>query len=105
MQKLKVRLLDDYLITTTNKRDGLIILEGPSEILTRQTVLVAGPNAMVVPGDEIEINTSGFQRKFVHPKNGIGPDIEVVVPPLIEIDKKEYLYLSSRQIKYIYTNE
>lgn len=87
-------------------KDGIIVTSSErGEILTRQTVLVAGPNALVKPGDEIEISTVNFKKKFVHPKNGIGPDYEVILPPIEIIDDNEYLFLSSNDIKYIYLND
>lgn len=87
-------------------KEGIVVTSSErGEILTRQTVLVAGPNALVKPGDEIEISTANFKKKFIHPKNGIGADYEVTLPPIEIIDKKEYLFLSSNDIKYIYLNE
>lgn len=106
----KVRCLYDKIITTANVQfmteSGVIL--SPSEkgtVMTRQTVLVAGPNAIVKPGDEIEINSDRFQRIRREPKNGIGPDKEFIIPPIEVIDKEQYLFISSSEIKYIYLNE
>lgn len=115
MEKLNVRCMGDSLITTVNTRkvtaSGLIITDKEmGEVLTRQTVLVAGPHAGVVAGEEIEINTSRFPRKNLGPKqvgsvNDIGPDRFEVIVPIEKIDGKDYLFLNSTHIKFVYTKE
>jgi hypothetical protein len=89
-----------------NKKSGSIILKTQDEILTRQTVLVAGPNAGVVAGEDIEIFVERFPKKMrgsdKYNKNGIGPDNFDFVIPVEIIDGESYLFISSREIKWIY---
>jgi hypothetical protein len=98
----------DHVITTAETKkitDGGIILTADEKgaILTRQTVLVAGPNANVVPGEEIEINVDRFPRKNIGPARlDIGEDRYIIVPPIEIINEKPYLFISSREIKYVY---
>jgi hypothetical protein len=106
----RVRCFFDHIITTVNKKKTSVILNTPDEILTRQIVLVAGPEAGVVPGEEVEIDVSKFQRKNVGPKqigavNDIGPDKFVIIPPIEIIDETPYLFLSRREIKYVYLKD
>jgi len=106
LKKLRIRCMYDHLICTMNKKPGSIILKTQDEILTRQTVLVAGPNAGVVAGEDIEIFVDRFPKKLREPnkynKNGIGPDNYDFVIPVEEIDGEKYLFLSSREIKWTY---
>jgi len=106
LKKLRIRCMYDHLICTMNKKPGSIILKTQDEILTRQTVLVAGPNAGVVAGEDIEIFVDRFPKKLREPnkynKNGIGPDNYDFVIPVEEIDGEKYLFLSSREIKWAY---
>ena len=104
MEKIGVKCLYDHIITTANKRGKTIILNEAEELLSRQTVLAAGPNASVLPGDEIEINTRLFEVKNSFPPNGIGPDKIKVIVPVEVIDGKECLFISSREIKWVYDN-
>ena len=107
LKKLNVRVPYDHIITTLNVRkvtkEGIILTSKESgEILTRQTVLVCGPNSLVTVGEEVEINTSLFKKEYSDPKNGIGKDKVEVIPPIEIIEGEPYLYISSREIKWIY---
>lgn len=111
MEKVNVRCLYDHIITTTNKKKGSLVIDTKDVLLSRQTVLVAGPNANVVPGEEIEINMDRFPKVMRDPnkdkytKNGIGPDNYDVVIPIEKIDGQECLFISSREIKWIYEDK
>jgi hypothetical protein len=107
LKKLNIRLTFDHIITTLNVKkvsnSGIILTsKEQGEILTRQTVLACGPNSMVTVGEEVEININLFKRKFTAPKNGIGKDLEEIIPPVELIDGAPYLFITSREIKYIY---
>lgn len=108
LKKLPIRCMYDHLICTMNKKPGSIILKTEDEILTRQTVLVAGPNAGVVAGEDIEIFVDRFPKKMrgsdKYTKNGIGPDNFDYVIPVEIIDGENYLFISSREIKWAYEN-
>lgn len=108
-----VRLQFDHIITTmdtvkitasgivlTNKEEG--------EVKSRQTVLVAGPNSGVIPGDEIELWVERFPKKQRQPdkyeKNGIGSSKFEIALPIEVIDKEPYLFISTREIKWIYVD-
>jgi hypothetical protein len=122
MQELKIRLMYDNIVTTMNTKkvtnSGVIITsKKEGDILTRQTVLAAGPNAGVEVGEEIEINVDRFPKKNVGPKqvgavSDIGSDRFVIVPPIEVLSvtdekgvtkEEPFLFISSREIKYIYT--
>ena len=107
LKKLNIRLTFDHIITTLNVKkvteSGIILTSNESgEILTRQTVLACGPNSLVTMGEEVEVNVNLFKRKFTAPKNGIGKDLEEIIPPIELIDGEPYLFITSREIKYIY---
>ena len=107
LKKLNIRLTFDHIITTLNVKkvteSGIILTSKESgEILTRQTVLACGPNSLVSVGEEVEINLNMFKRKFTAPKNGIGPDIEEIIPPIEIVNNEPYLFITSREIKYVY---
>jgi hypothetical protein len=104
----------DHIITTANTRKispGGVILTSKEtgEILSRQTVLVAGPNANVSAGEEIELFVDRFPKKNkgarqIGSVSDIGPDNYEIIPPIEIIDKKPYLFISSREVKYVYVN-
>ena len=101
----KVRLQYDKILTTMNEekvtKSGLI--RSSSLILNRQTVVACGPNSGVKVGDEVEINPAFFPKRFKEEaKNDVGPDIYTAEPPIEYIDGIPYLYISSREIKWIY---
>jgi len=106
LKKLPIRCMYDHLICTMNKKPGSIILKTQDEILTRQTVIVAGPNAGVIAGEDIEIFVDRFPKRQRTPdkyvKNGIGPDNFDFIIPVEEIEDEKYLFISSREIKWIY---
>jgi hypothetical protein len=94
-------------MNTVMKTPGGIVLTKP-QVASRQTVLVAGSTAGVEVGEEIELNFARFAQKNTGPRavgsvNDIGPDQYEIVIPVEVIDGKQYLLLSSREIKYIYT--
>lgn len=112
LKKLPIRCMYDHIITTANTRkvsaSGIILTSKETgEILSRQTVLVAGPNAGVSVGEDVELYVEKFPRKNKGAKqvgsvSDIGPDIFEIIPPIEVIDKEPYLFISSREIKYVY---
>ena len=109
MEELKIRCMFDHIITTMNTRkvsdSGIVLTSNEEgELLTKQTVLVAGPNANVSPGEEIELFMDRF--KIEHKENAkydIGPDRYAIKVPVEIINGKKYLFISSREVKYVYT--
>ena len=104
----KVRLIQDHILTTLNVKKvtaGGIILSSREDdlILNRQTVVAAGPNSVAKVGDEVEVNPERFPTGSTPAKNDIGPDKRFRIPPTETIDGVEYLYISTREIKWIYT--
>jgi hypothetical protein len=101
---------DNILLTANVKRvtnSGIVLNEGKGEILTRQTVVCCGPASCVEVGDEVEIDTSRFQRKNLGPKRvgehyDTGPDRFEVVLPIEVFDNEPYLFVSTRELKYAY---
>ena len=111
LKKLNVRLFHDYIITTMDANkvspSGIVLSSKEQGVVkSRQTVLAAGPNAMVSPGDEVELNVSRFPTKPKDPdkyeKNGIGPSHMEVILPVETIEGTDYLFITSREIKYVY---
>ncbi len=106
-----VRLLYDRILTTTNTRKKTssgILLSSKEEglVLEKQTVVAAGPNAIVKVGDEVEIDFFRFPNKLKEKaKNDIGPDIYQTTFPIEIIDGQKYLYISTRELKWIYTKD
>jgi len=104
----QIELLFDQIITTviTNRVSptGIILTANQKGIIkTRQTVVAAGKNSGVAIGQEIEINTDLFpKRKTSDAKNDIGPDGYSQFPPLVLIEGKEYLHISSRYVLWVY---
>jgi len=107
----KVKLLyADKLLTTVNSRrvtdSGIILTDNElGEVYTRQTVVATGPNSTIKIGDEVELNFDLFPEKREAPKNGIGKDKVFLVLPVETIDGERYLFLSQREVKWVYPNE
>lgn len=109
MKKPKVRVFYDKILTTVNtkKMQGNIILTSNErgEILTRQTVVACGPNSNVEVGDDIEINVELFQKRRIPAKNDVGPDNYELIPPIEMIGKEYYLFITSREVKWVYEKD
>jgi hypothetical protein len=103
---LNIRCMYDHIITTMNVKKGSVIVKTEDEILTRQTVLVAGPNAGIIVGEDVEIYVDRFPRTKrsldKYTKNGIGEDKYDTIIPVEIIDGEKYLFISSREVKYVY---
>jgi hypothetical protein len=106
MQELKIKLFFDHIVTTCNRRKvevGKLVTQ-LDDILPRQTILAAGPNADVEVGNEVELNLNRFPRIQVQAKNDIGPDkAGAIIYPTETILGREVMLMSTREIKYIYT--
>ncbi len=107
-----VRLLYDRILTTTNTKKSTspqgIILASKEEglLLGRQTVVAAGPNAIVEIGDEVEINFFSFPKKLAQKaKNDTGPDLYDINFPIESIDGETYLYFTTQNLKWIYDKD
>ena len=104
----KVKLLfNNMLVTTTKEKtvSGKILIvnaKSKAKILSKQTVVASGPNAVAQPGDKLELNVDLFRKERINAKNDVGPDSYVIIPPLEEIDGVMYLLISDREVKYIY---
>ena len=105
----KVKLFLDRILTTVKVKkiteSGIILThkqEGQPE--TRQTVVAAGPNSGVKIGDEVEINFQAFPHKKVKDApNDVGKHIYEMTYPIETIDNELYFYISSREVKWVYT--
>ena len=73
-------------------------------MLNYQVVVAAGKNSSVQPGDIIEINPSGFRKERIGAKYGIGDDQFRIISPVEEIDGIQYLYISDRDVKWVYND-
>lgn len=73
-------------------------------MLNYQVVVAAGDNAVVEVGDVVEINPAHFKRERVDAKLDIGSDTYKIISPIEMIDKEYYLYISDRDIKWVYNN-
>ena len=102
-KEVKVKLFLDRVLTTYNKVESKagILLDTPEEY---QTVVAVGPNSNVSIGDIIAINYAAFPYTMEHPKNGIGKDRRIINAPIESIDGSEYLFISSREIKWLKTD-
>ncbi len=102
----KVRLLFDHILTTsftkTVTASGVLLQDNKGNILTDQTVVAIGPNADVKVGDKVEIDPTRFKVQLSAPKNDIGPDNRTLIVPLEEIENEVYLFLSMRELKWVY---
>ena len=106
----KVRMLYDGILTTLNAEEmtesGIDLSAMNNElgrVLSRQTVVAAGPNAITKPGDEVEISFRNFPSKMIRQaKLDIGQDEYAMVFPTVEIEGEYYLHISSRELKWIY---
>jgi hypothetical protein len=106
----KVRMLYDGILTTVNaeemteaKIDLSALNDGLGDVLSRQTVVAAGPNAIAKPGDEVEVDLYSFPKKLVkEAKFDIGKDQYSIMLPIVDIDGEIYLHISSRELKWIY---
>lgn len=108
MKKPNVKLFFDRILTTVNYKKetsgGILLGDGEKGIpYTKQTVVACGSNSNVSVGDEIEINFSLFQVKKSAPAHGIGKDNEKIVLPLEHINEEDYFFISSREVKWVYT--
>jgi len=105
----KVTLFSDHILTTSFRQrvtaSGLILPDSDSMIRTVQQVVATGPNASVKVGDLVEINPNRFQTKFEKAKYDVGPDKQVAQVPLEEINKVIYLFLSTRELKWVYNEK
>ena len=101
----KVRLFFDRILTTFKNENttkaGIIQLQPDS----KQIVVACGPNANVSIGDVVEINYNLMPKKYDTPAHGIGKDKETIVLPTEMIDGEEYLFISSREIKWVYNKD
>ena len=103
IKKPEVEVLFDKILTTYKSGKttaGGIFIDAPD---SRQTVVACGPNSSVTIGDEIEINFLMLPKRYEKAKYDKGPDKAITVLPIEEIDGEEYLYISSREVKWIYT--
>jgi len=102
----KVKLLFDHILTTSFTQSvtasGIILKDKKGNVLTDQVVVAVGPNADVKIGDRVEIDPNRFKVKYSAPKNDIGPDNTQLVVPLEQIDGEIYMFLSMRELKWIY---
>ena len=94
-------------MTTTHRKkttaSGVILAkENEGLLLTKQQVVAAGPNAPVKVGDWVELDVDKFPKRKVKAKYDTGPDSYEIVPPAEMVDDKLYLFVSSREIKWIY---
>ena len=103
-----VALFFDHILTTANRHkvteSGIIMAgkDGNAPIYSKQIVVACGPNAGVQVGDVVEIAPERFSVKMKAPKNDVGPNIKEVQVPLEVIDGLPYLFLSTRELKWIY---
>lgn len=108
-KRVPIKLFMDHVLTTceiTTITEQGILLPGNGEIKTRQTVIAAGPQAFVVPGDEVEISIDRISYiEGKEPKHGIGPDKHKVITPITKIpgDDNSYLLLQQRDIRWMYS--
>ena len=102
VKRPKVKLNFNHILTSCvvqKETKGGIIIE---EIIPYQVVVAAGENAMVKVGDVVEIDPSNFQRERIDAKYDIGQDKYRLVPPVHKILDNEYMFISDRNIKWIY---
>lgn len=110
-KRVPIKLFMDHVLTTcdiTTITEQGIVLPGNGEIKTRQTVIAAGPQAFVVPGDEVEISIDRISYiEGKEPKHGIGPDKHKVITPITKIpgDENKYLLLQQRDIRWGYVRK
>lgn len=102
----KVRLLSDSMLTTVDKRtvtaSGVFLADKKGNILTKQLVVAAGPHCPAKVGEYVEINVDSFKLAATAAQHGIGPDTTKPIIPFEEVEEEIYMFLSARQIKYIY---
>ena len=102
----KVKLFFDHILTTSHKQhvtpSGIILTDRQSSIKTHQMVVACGENANVKIGDWVEINPARFKVKYKTPSHGVGPDVGEVQVPLEKINEEVYLFMSTRELKWIY---
>lgn len=102
VEEVKIKLFYDHILTTLEYEDategGILLNNYPKEI---QTVVACGPNSGVKVGDKVAIAYNRFPVHREAPKNGIGRDKETVILPGEKIDGKEYMLLSTRELKWV----
>jgi len=106
----KVRLMYDRILTTIFADkvlpSGLIATSNELGMVhTKQMVVAVGPNGVAQVGQYIEINFDAFHVKNSPPKNDIGPYIKNVMMPVEVINGERYLFISSREVKWLYPVE
>jgi len=106
VEQPKLRMFSDHILCTANRvtmsKGGIILNEGKGEMKSRQTVICCGPASGLEPGMDIELNPARFPREAIPAKYETGPDTFKVMLPVEKIDGKDYLYISTREIKWAY---
>lgn len=102
----QVEMFMDHVLLTAHKHtitaSGVLLQDNKGNILTRQTVVAAGPNAAVTVGEEVEIDPGRFKFTTSPAKHGVGPDIKHIQVPIEIINDVAYLFMSTRELKYKY---
>lgn len=65
-------------------------------------VVCAGPHSSAKVGEWVQVNPDSFAKSRSNPAHDIGPDNVKIIVPIEVIADKEYLLMSTRNIKYIY---
>jgi len=101
-----VKLFFDQILTTVHRQtvteSGLILPDSSGNIKTIQIVVAVGPGAGVKVGDKVEIAPERFKVKLSAPKYDVGPDKREVQVPIELIDGEPYLFMSTRELKWVY---
>jgi len=104
-----VKMFFDQILTTVHRQtiteSGLILPDSAGNIKTVQTIVAAGPGAGVEVGDIVEIAPERFRIKQVSPAHDIGPNKREVQVPIEIIDKEPYLFMSTRELKWVYLKD
>jgi len=102
----QLKMFSDQVLTTCYTKDvtekGIILNEGKGEILTRQKVVFCGPASGLEPGDDVEMFTDRFKKIPVKNKYDVGGDEYKIIPPVELIQGYAFLFVSTREIKWVY---
>lgn len=104
----KVRMFGMQIMTTAHQHtvtnSGVILQDNKGNIITKQVVVAAGPNSSAKVGETVEVDPNRFPKTYSKPKHDVGPDIATIQVPIEEIDGVTYLFMSTNELKYVYTD-
>jgi hypothetical protein len=98
----RVRVAHNNIITSAHSinTDHMKLVMTDKDMSERQVVVCAGEHSWVKKGDWVKINTDMFRREKKPGPNDVGGIVKIY-PPIEDIEKTKYLYLTDRHIKYV----